>query len=136
MYLHIDDNMTVEEVQERFSDCFPYLAIAFYSTGHKRFAPSDKRYQYEAKERIGNIRKNHNMGALEIKSWHTVDKVERELRELYGLHAQVFRLGNDGVAVQTTRSDSLTLKQQSEMAVSAGMNMGPRCRNERLRLSW
>ncbi|HET7896975.1 MAG TPA: hypothetical protein VFL47_04885, partial [Flavisolibacter sp.] len=101
------------------------LALVFYTKKHKPFAASDQRLACHANERIGDIRKNHNRGALEIKTWHTVAKVEKELRDLYGLNAQVFRISADGSSVQTTRSDELTLKQQSDLAIEGGFGSGP-----------
>lgn len=112
--------MTVAEVQDRFTECFPNLTIAFYQKAHKQFAPSDDRYLYKGAERIGNIRSNHNQGAFEIKSWYSVARVEKELKEKYGLHAQVFRVAPDGQAVQTTLSDAFTLKEQNDLALEEG----------------
>jgi hypothetical protein len=82
MFLQINDSMSLEEVQDRFNECFPFLKIAFYSKGHKKFQASDKKYLYEGNCRIGDIRKNHYSGALEIKSWHSTAKVEMELSVL------------------------------------------------------
>lgn len=117
MFLHIEDSMTVEEVQDRFSECFPSLAIAFYSIPHKRFQSSDDQYRYDKKDLIGNIRKNHRKGAMEIKSWYTVARVENELREEYGLNAQIFRLPIDGRPIQTSSSDHLTLQEQCDLVM-------------------
>jgi hypothetical protein len=117
MFLQINDTMTVEEVQDRFTECFPSLKIEFYSKAHKRYESTDKRYAYSGKEKIGNIRKNHTNGALEIKSWHTVMKVEKELEDLYGLHGQIFRGSPEGIWVQTSDSDELTLQEQNDLAM-------------------
>jgi hypothetical protein len=117
MFLHIEDNMTIGDVQERFSECFPQLTIAFYSIPHRSFALSDERYRLPATKKIGSVRRRHNKGALEIKSWYSVAKVERELRDLYDLHAQILRQGANGETVQTTLSDSLTLGEQSQLAL-------------------
>ncbi|NTS41459.1 hypothetical protein HRG84_11145 [Flavisolibacter sp. BT320] len=119
MFLHIVDSMTVEEVQDRFNECFPFLTIEFYSVPHKPFQATDNRYRYDAKELIGEIRTNHAKGAMEIKSWYTVARVEKELWERYGLHAQVCRLNPSGEAVQTASSDNFTLFEQSQMVLEA-----------------
>lgn len=116
MFLQINDEMLVEEVQDRFSECFPLLKIEFYSIPHKRFEPTDKRYAFSGKKRVGNIRKNHSNGVMEIKSWHTVAKVEKGLKDLFGLHGQIFRSSPEGIWVQTAESDSLTLQEQNELA--------------------
>lgn len=110
--------MTVEEVQDRFSDCFPMLKIAFYFQTHKRFDASDNRYLINEKMRIGNIRHEHYNGVIEIKSWHTAAKVEKKLKEIFGLNGQVFRWDPYCNSwVQTSCSDDLTLQQQSELAI-------------------
>src|SRR5215203_1939385 len=117
MFLQINDTMTVEEVKDSFTECFPFLKIELYSKAHKRHQPTHERYAYPNKEKIGNIRKNHTNGALEIKSWYTVMKVEKELEDLYGLHVQVFRGSPEGVWIQTSESDELTLQEQNDLAV-------------------
>ena len=119
MFLHIVDSMTVEEVQDRFNECFPLLTIEFFSVPHKPFQSTDVQYRYGSKELIGDIRTNHAKGAMEIKSWFTVARVEKELWERYGLHAQIYRLGANGEAVQTTASDEFTLYEQSQMVLEA-----------------
>jgi hypothetical protein len=115
MFLKIDDQMTIGEVQDRFQECFPFLRIAFYSKGHKKFAISDKRYQHDGKMRIANVRKNHYNGVLEIKSWQTTARIEKELKDDFGLHAQIFRQDGKNGWVQTSLSDDFTLQQQGEI---------------------
>lgn len=119
MFLHIVDSMTVEEVQDRFNECFPFLTIEFFSVPHKRFQSTDVQFRFDPKEQIGDIRTNHTKGAMEIKSWFTVARVEKELWEKYGLHAQIYRLSPDGEAVQTTTSDEFTLHEQSQMVMES-----------------
>ena len=116
MYLQINDRMTVEEVQDRFNECFPFLRLEFYSKPHDAFEGSDKKYQYNDKERIGSIRKKHTDGVLEIKSWDTTAKVEKGIKEMFGLNTQIFRYDAVGCWIQTTLSDELTLKQLSQFA--------------------
>lgn len=117
MFLQIADNMTIEDVEDRFTECFPFLKIAFFSKAHRRFEPSDKRYMYNEKKKIGDIRKNHYNGFLEIKSWHTTCMVEKEINTMFGLNAQVFHWdGTNHCWVQTSLTDGLTLEQLSQLA--------------------
>jgi hypothetical protein len=116
MYLQINDTMSVEEVQDRFNECFPFLRIAFYSKPHEPYEGSDKKYQYGGKEQIGNIRKKHVNAALEIKSWDTTAQVEKGIKKMFGLNTQIFRYDAVGCWIQTTLSDVLTLKQLSQFA--------------------
>lgn len=114
MFLQISDSMTVGEVQERFNECFPFLDIAFYSRPHLPFEGSDQKYRYGAATRIADIRKKHVNGVLEIKSWNTTADVEQKLKEIFGLNIQIFHYDPLDGWLQTTISDSLTLKQLSQ----------------------
>jgi len=115
MILHINDNKRIEDLQERFNDCFPYLKLQFYHTSHKWLQQCDKSNLIDSSELVGAVRKKHFSGLLEIKSWHKTGRVEQDLRELFGLNAQIFRSHKTGW-IQTSYSDDLTLKQQSEIA--------------------
>lgn len=117
MFLHISDTMTVEEVQDRFRECFPLLDIAFYHTPHKKGRPREKSDEVHPDERIAYIRDNHYNGVLEIKSWYSVARVEKELKEQFGLYAQVCRRDSDGRLVQTTLSDDFTLADQARLSL-------------------
>ena len=116
MYLHINDSMTVEDVQERFNECFPFLKIAFYAKAHKEFQTCKKQDLYPGVNFIGDIRKKHYNNALEIKSWYKTSRVEKDLKEKYGLNAQIFRWDKTNGWIQTSLSDELTLDQQSKFA--------------------
>lgn len=122
MFLHIHDQLTLGELQERFNDCFPYLKLEFYSEAHKRFEASEQHCQLDARKHVGEVRKLHKNGSMEIKSWYTVSKVEQALKDDYGLNAQVFRSNKNGEWVQTTLSDSLTLQEQSELNYDENLN--------------
>lgn len=122
MFLHIHDQMTLGELQDRFTDCFPFLKLEFYAVAHKRFEPSDLEYQLKSRQYVGEVRKTHQNGALEIKSWYTVARVEKDLKEQYGLHAQVFRSNAKGEWVQTSASDFLTLEEQSAFGYDEKFN--------------
>lgn len=119
MYLKIEDLMTVDEVEDRFNECFPYLKIAFYSKPHKKFEATDKQFRYHGRTRLEDIRTKHTNRAMEIKSWFTVGMIENQLKEEFGLNAQILRCDSDGNYIQTTLSDNLTLRQQSELSMIA-----------------
>lgn len=116
VFLQIDDTMTVGEVQDRFNECFPFLTLRFYSKPHQLHEGSDKRYQYFDDMRLEDIRHRHVNGVLEIKSWDTTASIEKKMKEQFGLNIQVFRYDCIGCWIQTTLSDSLTLKQLGRFA--------------------
>jgi hypothetical protein len=118
MLLHIDDTWTVADVQNAFSRCFPGLRIGFCKKAqlHKEVTPCTT--AIEGNQHIGVLRKTHGAGYLEILSWYTVTRLEKEFRERFGLPVQVFRK-EQGKWIQTSSTDNYTLRQQSEMAQQA-----------------
>lgn len=118
MLLKIDDNLTIVEVQDRFSECFPFLKLEFFSKSHKLHEASEKKYQYLSNLRIADIRKRHYNGVLEIKSWYTTGRVEQDLKDLFDLNVQILRHDTIGEWIQSCESDDLTLQQQSAFATS------------------
>jgi hypothetical protein len=110
MLLHIDDNKTIADLQDKFEQCYPGLKIEFYSKGHNWKEATPSKYLLDNETRIGNIKKVNSSNIFEIKSWFKAGKVEQDFKELFGLHVQVFRLKNDKW-VQTTKSDEKTLAQ-------------------------
>ena len=122
MLLQIDDRLKLEELQERFHECFPFLHIVFYAKAHKRFEPSDEEFRLNEKMLVADVRNVHENGELEIKSWFTVSKVERDLKKKFGLNAQIFRTNKKGRWIQTVQSDALTLDEQSRFAYENRLN--------------
>ena len=115
MLLYISDNKTVEDLQDHFNDCFPFLKIEFYKDSDNYFKEGDKSNLIKPHTLIGNVRKKSYSGILDIKSWYKTARVKQELKELFGLNVQIFRLNKDQW-IPTCYSDNLTLKQQCELA--------------------
>ena len=117
MLIEIDDAKTVSDLQDRFSLCFPFLKIEFYCKSHQWEESSSAKNLIDPSTFIGEIRKNHHPGILEIKSWYRTGEVEQAFKKLFGLNAQIFRLeGNHWK--QSTESDNLTLGMQTEIAMN------------------
>jgi hypothetical protein len=113
MLLNIHDDMTVGDLQDKFNECFQHLKIEFYHSRHKWQKASSASNKINADRKIAEIRKNHNNGVFEIKSWYKTGRVEQELRELFGLYAQIFFLKNNEW-VQSVSTDDLTLGHLNE----------------------
>jgi len=120
MLLYISDSKTVEDLQDHFNECFPYLKIEFYKEAAGHLKDCDKTNIVRPNIFIGEIRKKSYSGILDIKSWYKTCKLKQDLKEIYGLNAQVFRMHGDEW-IPTSYSDDLTLKQQSELAREASM---------------
>lgn len=125
MLIHIDDTTIVADIQERFSDSFPRLKIEFYDESLQDKQTPLPRISSE--EQIGFIRRLHNVGELEILSWYSTGRVERDFKEKFGLNVQVFRREN-GAWIQSRATDSATLAEQMERARQSAVSFPKRRR--------
>ena len=121
MIIHIDNRLTVGDIQERFEKCFPLLKIEFYRTSHSWKRHSSLHDIIYPIETIGSIRKIYEQGIFDIKSWYQTGKVEMDFRDRFGLNVQIYRKRKGGW-VQTVSSDNLTLKEQSDIASASVSN--------------
>jgi hypothetical protein len=108
MLLFINDNKTISDLQDKFNECFPNLKIEFYDVRHKWQQGSLEAHIISTDSKVGDIRKNHNAGVFDIKSWYKTGQVEQQLRDLFGLYAQIFFM-RDRQWVQSVAADDLTL---------------------------
>jgi hypothetical protein len=115
MLLRIHDNLLIEDLQEKFSLCFPCLKIEFYSMPHHWKKGSLQKDIISPKNRVGDIRKNHSDEILEIKSSDKVGEVEKKLKKMFGLNVQIFRKENN-CWIQTTSTDVFTLEGEAELS--------------------
>jgi hypothetical protein len=118
MHIEINDNTTIREIQDTFSDYFPNLQIRFYDTPHKKYEASAEEDQVYTARTIGDIKKTHISALLEIQPRYKVAQVEREFMDRFGLSVQVLSKNGDNW-VQTTGTDDFTLKELNEIAMSS-----------------
>lgn len=118
MIIDINDSVTIREIQKKFSSKYPYLEIQFFIhypgkdnlLSKKELAPVDKT--------IGEIKKTHVSGLLEIRSSNTITDVESEFLSRFGLSVQILRKSN-AHWILPDRADQLTLKEQNEIGGKA-----------------
>ena len=115
MLLNIHDNLLLEDIQEHFSECFPSLKIEFYRHPHHWKTGSVLQDQLDAKMKVGDIRKKHDPGVLNIKSTDTTGHVESLFRDRFGLNVQIFRKAKS-CWIQSISTDNYSLRQQSEFS--------------------
>lgn len=115
MLLYISDHKTVEDLQDRFNKCFPYLKLEFYREADNYPGECSKANMVKPHTLIGDLRRAFPSGVLDIKSWDKTARIKHDLEDFFGLHVQVFRRHKDQW-IQTSYSDELTLKQQTELA--------------------
>jgi len=114
MLVHIHDHLTVGDIQDRISKCFPGLCIAFYEKPLPPGTVPPAGAAFARSTPLGAIRTRHHGGDLTLKSWYTVQQVVELFRQ-YGLHAFLFR-GN-GSRVVAAKQASPPLSEWVQMAL-------------------
>ena len=112
--LAIFADRTIREVQEDFTNAFPYLKIEFFRNGEVR------KDRYPAQMMIAHNRtlkeawvRKKGEGAIALTDTMTVSDLENSFMDQFGLSVQVFRRSGN-LWLETTMTDNWTLRQQNE----------------------
>lgn len=116
MILHIDESMTLGDIQDKFSRCFPNLKIEFYQKPHGFKETSSPEQVINPNVALARIRKKHSPGNLTILSSDKVGKVESMFKKLFDLNIQVFRKEHNSW-IQTSFTDKYSLKELSNLSI-------------------
>ena len=114
MIIEIDDTKTIGDIQDKFTEFFPFLQLEFYKEPHHWYEGSAERVSIPAENKVGEVRTLHEHGDLEIHSWSRTGNLEEEFRKRFGLFVQVLRRQGDEW-LQTIRTDKLSLQEQNEL---------------------
>jgi hypothetical protein len=112
--MEINDQTALREIQLVFSNFYPYLQLGFFRKGHDRYEVSSEGDTIEPDVTVGDIKKTHVSGLLEIQPSYTVADVEKEFMERFGLSVQVFRKEEDKW-VQAMGMDDFSLRDLNEI---------------------
>ncbi|MFN4284957.1 MAG: hypothetical protein ACK4E8_03245 [Lacibacter sp.] len=115
MHIHIHDQLKLAEIKEVFSNYYPHLQLAFYSGPHKPYETSDEKELLPANAAVQDVKRTHIDGIIDIRPLQTVNKLEQEFQQRFGLPVQVL-YKNNGVWTQTTGLDTLSLKELNEIS--------------------
>lgn len=118
MYLEINDNTSLKEIQETFSNYYPYLKIEFFRKAHKIYESSPEREAIDPGTLVGDLKRTHVSGVLEIQPLYRIADVEKEFLERFGLSIQILRKEKDRWE-QSTAMDDFTLKDLNEFGRSS-----------------
>ncbi|KAA9035659.1 hypothetical protein FW778_20765 [Ginsengibacter hankyongi] len=118
MHLEINDNTSFREIQETFSNYYPYLKIDFFHKPHKKYEASSEADRLDPNSLVGDIKLSHVSGLLEIQPYYRIADVEKEFIQRFGLSVQILRKEKDKWE-QTTGMDDFTLKEVNEFGRSS-----------------
>lgn len=120
MKITINDKRKIFAIQEEFTHVFPYLKLEFFAKPHRAFGGSSKKIIKQNSKTLGDCRTIHKNGELNVTPSMTVSELERRLRDIYGLNAQVFRKSGK-VWLETTLTDGWTLEEQNNQGESLSL---------------
>jgi hypothetical protein len=111
MQLHIDGETRIRYLQHTFNAEYPYLRIDFLKdSSTKRISQkAEKVPPDEQVKRVGKLNGAHH---LSVNKQLTVAQLKKDLKELFGLTAEVFRKSGN-VWIETSLTDDWTLEQQN-----------------------
>src|SRR3989338_4804042 len=88
MKISIHDHTTIADVQQQFSERFPYLKLEFFSKRHRPGNGTHLKFLLPHDQRLGDIRKTHNEGEIDIYPDMRVSELE-QLFELRNAHIRI-----------------------------------------------
>ncbi len=113
MKIMLTSDRTIEEVQQDFSEAFPYLKLVFFTKPHKAFKGSPAKFLVQDRtQKLKGLEKEVRNGGLYLEPEMPVWQVERLFEEEFGLHVQVFRKSGN-TWLETSVTDNLSLEQQN-----------------------
>ncbi|ANE50755.1 hypothetical protein [Flavisolibacter tropicus] len=125
MRLPLTATKTVAEVKEAFHEAFPYLKIEFFTNPHQKGEGSLPQQYIKPDTLLIDITGVMKEGNVSIEPSTTTAAFEEQLQNQYSLPIQVFRNSN-GVWIETTETDNLTLAEQNEMGRQASLHTAHR----------
>jgi hypothetical protein len=111
MIIEVKENKTIAEVQDNFSQFYPFLKLDFYKPPKGRLGSFIKLKL--SKTDLLNAIGNQKEGGLVITDSMTVGQLEKSFYDRFGMTVQVSRKSGT-IWLETTMTDSWTLKQQNE----------------------
>ena len=110
MYIHINDQTTIAQIQKAFTDFYPFLAIHFYKDSHTKYQQSSEKDTINLALNISAIKKTHTDGIIEILPFRKVAEVEHEFLDKFDLSVQILRKEKE-TWIQTSSEDDFTLAE-------------------------
>jgi hypothetical protein len=112
MKILINDTRKIKEIRDEFQNNFPYLKLEFFSRPHDIADLSKMKYIMDHDKILGECRKTHQDGIIEVGGNEKVWQLEQEFQK-YGLPVQVFRKMKNNW-IETMQTDWWTLEQQNQ----------------------
>lgn len=104
---------SVDEIKAAFSQLFPFLKWEFFTVPHVSKQGNTKKEMIVNNPKVSELTSIHNECTLAFTDQTTVQALEKQMEESFGLHVQVFRRSGN-IWLETTVTDEWTLEFQNE----------------------
>ena len=111
--IQLTPTTSVEEIKTAFSQIFPFLKWEFFTVPHTAKEGNSKKEMITHNPKVTELSNFHDQLAVEFSDETTVQELEKQMEEGFGLHVQVFRRSGN-IWLETTVTDEWTLAFQNE----------------------
>ncbi|MFI5151837.1 MAG: hypothetical protein ACHQET_00805 [Chitinophagales bacterium] len=112
VHFQIERHDSVKDIQERFSNLFPYVHLSFLTNkGDKK--PNSRSATYCPEVKMIEINSKLRGGSFEISDEMTVSQLENRLYNQFGLRVQVSRKSGN-IWLETHMTNDWALKEQND----------------------
>lgn len=113
MKIQVLKDKTIGQLQDEFSQTYPFLKLVFFTKPHKAYKGSPAKYLVSDRNiTLGSLEKKPHSGDLYLEPEMPTWQVERLFEEEFGLHVQLFRKSGN-TWLETSVTDDLTLEEQN-----------------------
>lgn len=113
MDIHVTPERMIRDIQDDFTETYPFLRIAFFFKGQWYAQGSWKKRSVDTKQVIGCIISAIAENGFWITPAMTVFDLEKKCDELFGLSVQVYRRSGK-IWLETTMTYNWTIAQQNK----------------------
>lgn len=113
MKIEIGPNTRIKDVQNKFTEVYPYLKVDFYKRQHAEQELSEEKDMIPPDKLFSQIGKSLITKTIDINKDRTVADLEKAVYDKFDIAMQVSRKSGD-IWLQTSRTDGQTLKMQNE----------------------
>lgn len=114
MTINITSERLIKDIQDEFSQAFPFLKIEFQRKAHPFMNSAQRIYALPNEFIKGHTVKTHAKRIIEITPSMTVRELEDSCEKNFGVYVQFYR--KSGILwLKVTMTDNWTMKQQNEL---------------------
>lgn len=112
--MDINGARKISALQEEFKAVCANLKLCFYGKPHTDDGPHSEQMVTKESASLSDCRNSHNDGTITINSQMTIENLEANFRDVYGLKMEVFRKSGKEW-IRTKYTTKLSLEEQNQL---------------------